>query len=152
YPTWDEVEAIRGDFAAAKAEAQRLRGIVAALQDEAARTQAESEAKGNVWQEADSLFQAQVAETKALQEQADDADAAALESERRAGQWAAQLVRTGGGDVTTNLLVNASNADNLLYGLEMSGKISQQSKALFDQAIHARNTAQALTDQAKVAR
>lgn len=152
YPTWDEVEAIRGDFAAAKAEAQRLRGLIAALQAEAERTQADSEAKGNAWQEADTLYQAQVAETKALQEQADEADAVAVESERRAGQWAAQLVRTGGGDVTTNLLVNASNADNLLYGLEMSGKISQQSKALFDQAIHARNTAQALTDQAKVAR
>jgi murein DD-endopeptidase MepM/ murein hydrolase activator NlpD len=114
--------------------------------------QKDSEEKGNLWQEADTNFQAKSAQAETLQEQADAASIEADEAEKRIGELAARLVRAGGGDVTTNLLTNSQDADALLYNLGMSSKISQQTSALFDRAVQARNTAQSLSDAAEVAR
>src|SRR5690606_6936681 len=47
---------------------------------------------------------------------------------------------------------NAGDADSLLYGLGMSGKIAEQANAIYERALLDRNTAQALTDQAEIAR
>jgi murein DD-endopeptidase MepM/ murein hydrolase activator NlpD len=151
YPSWGDVEAARRDQASAEAQIRQIEAILAGLQAEAARTQADAEAKGNLYQEADQKFQAAAAKAAALQEQADAANAVAAASEQRAGQMAAQLMRSGGGDVTANLFVS-SDADNLLYGLGMSSKISEQANAIYERAILDQNTAQALTDQADVAK
>jgi murein DD-endopeptidase MepM/ murein hydrolase activator NlpD len=126
--------------------------MLAGLKAEAARTQADAEAKGLIWQEADLLFQEAAFKAANLQEQADAANEVATESEQRAGQWAAQLVRSGGGDLTANLLANSGDADDLLYGLGMSSKISGQAYAIYESALVDRNTAQSLTDQADVAK
>jgi len=151
YATWDQVNAARNDVAQAEALIRKIEAQLAALQAEAARTQADAEAKGTIWQQAEERFQAAAARAATLQEQADAANATASASEQRAGQMAAQLVRVGGGDISANLLVSG-DADNLLYGLGMSSKISEQANAIYERAILDRNTAQALTDQAEVAK
>jgi murein DD-endopeptidase MepM/ murein hydrolase activator NlpD len=152
YPSWDDVSAARNDEAATAAEVQRIEGLIAGLQAEVQRTQADAEAKGTIWQDADNKFQAASARAATLREQADTASAKASASEQRAGQMAAQLVRVGSGDLTANLLMNSGDADDLLYGLGMSGKISEQANAIYERALLDKNTAQALTDQADVAK
>lgn len=152
YPTWEDVSWARNNEAATAAAITEIKGLLDGLEAEAARTRADAELKGNLWQEADNKFQAAAARTATLQEQADAASAKADDSELRAGQMAAQLVRSGSGDLTANLLMNSDDAANLLYGLGMSSKISEQANAIYERALLDRNTAQALTDQATVAR
>lgn len=152
YPTWADVAAVRNDEAATANQIRQIEGMLAGLQAEAARTQADAEAKGIIWGIADSKFQEAAYRADNLQEQADAAAAAAVASGQRAGQWAAQLARSGGGDITADLFANSGDADDLLYGLGMSSKISDQAYIIYESAILDRNTAQALTDQADVAK
>ena len=151
YPTWDEVSAARNDVAQAEALVRRIESQLAALQAEAERTRVESEAKGLIAQQAEEKFQAAAARADNLQEQADAANATATASEQRAGQMAAQLVRSTGEDFSANLFVSG-DPDQLLNGIGMSRKITEQSQAIYERAIVDRNTAQALTDQAEVAK
>lgn len=152
YPSWEDVNEARNDAAVAEVEVARIIQLLAELQSEAARTQADAEAKGVIWREADQKFQEAAARAATLQEQADAANAVATASEQRAGQMAAQLVRSSAGDITTNLFINSGDADNLLYGLGMSSKISEQANAIYERALLDKNTAQSLTDQADIAR
>lgn len=152
YPTWDDVAAVRNDEAATKNQIAAIEALLGQLQADVERTQKDAEVKGAIWGEADTKFQAAATRAANLLEQAEAADAAATQSEQRAGQMAAQLVRAGGGDVTASLLANAGDADSLLYGLGMSGKIAEQANAIYERALLDRNTAQALTDQAEIAR
>jgi murein DD-endopeptidase MepM/ murein hydrolase activator NlpD len=152
YPTWNDVANARNNEAATAAQIRQIEGLLAGLQAEAERTQKDAELKGALWGEADTKFQAAASRALTLQEQADAANAIALVSEQRAGQMAAQLVRSGGSDLTATLLANSGDADSLLYGLGLSGKIAQQANAIYEKALLDKNTAQALTDQAAVAR
>lgn len=152
YPTWDDVAAVRNDEAATKNQIAAIEALLGQLQADVERTQKDAEVKGAIWGEADTKFQAAATRAANLLEQAEAADAAATQSEQRAGQMAAQLVRAGGGDVTASLLANAGDADSLLYGLGMSRKIAEQANAIYERALLDRNTAQALTDQAEIAR
>jgi len=152
YPTWGDVAAVRNDQAAAQNQIAVIQSLLDGLTAEATRTQADAQAKGVVWQAADLKFQEAADRATTLQGQADAASAKATASEQKAGQWAAQLARSGGGDMTANLFTNSGDADNLLYGLGMSSKISGQAYAIYENALLDRNTAQALTDQADVAK
>ncbi|TQO20275.1 murein DD-endopeptidase MepM/ murein hydrolase activator NlpD [Rhodoglobus vestalii] len=152
YPTWSDVTEARNNEAATKTVVARIQAALLQLESQAVAAQKDAEEKGNIWQEVDTKYQAKSAQTETLQQQADAASAEADEAEKRIGELAARLVRAGGGDVTTNLLVNSQDADSLLYNLGMSSKISQQTSALFDRAVQARNTAQSLSDAAEVAR
>ncbi|HWR85246.1 MAG TPA: peptidoglycan DD-metalloendopeptidase family protein [Rhodoglobus sp.] len=150
YPSWDDVQNARNDVAAKQAMIDQIRAQLVALQAEVERTQADVEAKGNAYQEADNKFQAKAAEAEALQRQADEANEIAASSTQRAGQMAAQLAR-GGSDLSMNLFVS-SDPDDLLYGLGMSGRLSEQADLTYQKAQQDRNTAQALSDTAEVAR
>ena len=152
YPTWSDVAAVRNDESATANKIAEIEGMLAGLQAEAERTQKDAEAKGVIWGIADAKFQEAAYRADNLKKQADAAAATALASGQRAGQWAAQLARSGGGDITTDLFANTGDADNLLYGLGMSSKISDQAYSIYERALLDRNTAQALTDQADVAK
>lgn len=152
YPTWDELASARQSEASAQSAISQIRALLASLQAAADAARAEEEAKGALWREADDKFQAAAQETIALQTQADEANAAATESGVRASQMAAQLAR-GGENVTVTLLTSTGgDADNLLYYLGLSAKVSQQASVIYEAALQDRNTAQALTDQAEVAK
>lgn len=153
YPTWNDVAAVRNDEAAAQAAISRIEGLLAGLQTEAARTTAESEAKGALWRAADDKFQVAALRAQNLQTQADQASNLAKSSEQRAGQMAAKLARGGGGtDLVAELLTSASDPADLLYNLGLSSKISEQANSIYERALQDQNTAQALTDQADVAK
>ncbi len=152
YPTWDEVEAARADQAAAAAEVTRVKTLITQMQAEVERTQQIAIEKGNVAYEANETFQAKSRETTALQTQADEAAALADISERRAGQWAAQLSRIGGGDPTLQLFAGGDDADDILTSIGVSSRVSMQAQEQMEQATQQRNTAQSLSDQAEVMR
>ena len=151
YPTWNDVVNARKSEAATKAEAARVQQLIQALRDEVARTQAEAEVKGNLYFEADQKFQEAAVKAAELQQQADDASALAEESRRRAGELIAQQYRSGNGDISTTLFVNAAQADDLLYRYGMADKFTEQTASIYVKAIQDQNTSQALTDQADVA-
>ena len=150
YPTWDEVNAARNDAAHAEALVKQIEAALVVLKAEAARTAADAEAKGIVYQEADQAYQEQVLETVNLQAQADAATALAEQSAQQAGQLAAQLMR--GGDLTVNLLVGTGSTEDLLGNLEMSNRVGVQSSLILEQALQDKNSAQALTDKANEAK
>lgn len=148
YPSWHDVAAARTNEANAKGQIAQIQSLLAGLKADAERTAADSDAKGIVYREADQKFQEAAARASQLQGQADAAQSKADSSKQRAGQMYAQLARTNSSDVTAHLLVNAKQADGLLYGLGMASKISAQAQAIYDQAIQDSNTAQSLTDLA----
>ncbi len=154
YPSWADVAAARNSAAATEAAVNQIQGLLAGFQAEADRTAADAEAKGTVWAAADQKFQEAAFKAQNLQDQADAANNSAVVYEQRAGQMAAQLMRDGGNDLTATLFAStgAVGADNLLDKLGMSTKISEQANAIYDLALRNKNTAQALSDQAKVAK
>jgi cell wall-associated NlpC family hydrolase len=74
----------------------------------------------------------------------------------RAGLLASHLAKSGGGDVTTDLMLKGGGsgaaADKLLFQLGTMSKLTEQSKAVYEQATKDKNTADALTAQAKAAK
>lgn len=151
YPSWADVLAVRNNVAAKKAEINRLQALLKELQDEQEKTEAIAIEKGNIYAKAQEAFDEQDFKTRQYQEQADEAQAKADDSLKRAGQLAARLSRVGGGDVTATLFFNGDDARSILSQLGMASKITDQSKGLYDKAIQDQKTAQSLTDQANIA-
>ena len=152
YPSWSDLEAARQNEASAQAAIAQITALLAQLEAAVVEARADEEAKGALWREADDKFQAAAQAALVLQGQADAAQAVATESGMRAGQMAAQLAR-GGENVTMTLFTSTGgDTDNLLYYMGMSAKVSEQASVIYDAALHDRNTAQALTDQAEIAK
>lgn len=152
YPSWADVMAARNNVAQKKVEVARIQALLAQLEEQAKATEAIAIEKGNLAQQAQEAFDIQDLKARQLQEQADDAQAKADDSIKRAGQLAARMSRTGGTDLTSTLWFNGDDAKNVLADVGMASKITGQSKGLYDRAILDQNTAQALTDQANVAK
>jgi murein DD-endopeptidase MepM/ murein hydrolase activator NlpD len=152
YPSWADVTAARSSEAATKAKIAEIQALIASLQAEVDRTQADMEAKGAIAYEADERFQDAALKANELQSQADAAAALATQSMTRAGEMVARMYRTGNGDVSTTLFVNASKADDLLYSYGMADKFSEQTASIYETALQDQKSAQSLTDQANVAK
>ncbi|MEB0141452.1 hypothetical protein QN363_20785, partial [Undibacterium sp. CCC2.1] len=75
-------------------------------QTQVAQTQAESEKRGAELQVAQEKYDAATRRASDLQTQADASKATADAATKQAGQLAAQLYRTGGTDLTVNLLLD----------------------------------------------
>jgi len=150
YPSWDDVLAARNDQARAEAAIAEIEGILDRLQEESAALEREAQLKSEAYNQARIELDAAVAKAERLTGQADAAQRRADESSRKAGQLAAQLGRTGGGDLTVALLVS-SNPDDLLNQLGAITQVSAQAAAIYRLAIVDRNAAEALAAQAEVA-
>jgi murein DD-endopeptidase MepM/ murein hydrolase activator NlpD len=148
YPSWNDVIAARGSEIATLKEISRIQALIESLRAEVERTQADAIAKGELAQEADQRFQEAALKAQELQSQADAKEALATQSKQQAGEIVAQQYRSGNGDVSTNLLVNAAKADDILYTFGMADKFTEQTAAIYEKALQDQNTAQALTDQA----
>lgn len=152
YPSWADVAAARNNEAAAQNQIAQIQSLLAGLQAEVTRSAADAEAKGTVYRDADQKFQEAAQRASQLQTQADAAQAKADTSKQSAGQMYALIARTGNSDLTATLLVNTGKSSGLLDHLGMANKLSEQAQAIFNKAIQDSNTAQALTDQANVAK
>ncbi|MDZ4045359.1 MAG: hypothetical protein U1E32_06225 [Rhodoglobus sp.] len=154
YPSWDDVQRAKNNEAAKAAEITRIEGLIESLTQKVAETQAAADTASDEFYAAQQEYFAAITEAESLQAQADEQSAIAETSARRAGQVAAQLYRNGGDDSALQLFFSgsAANADELLSRLGTMDKLLEYNQSVYDDAISARNTAQSLTDQAKVAR
>ncbi len=152
YPSWNDVVEARRDVASAQAQIKQIQAAIAAITAEVERTQAIAEEKGAVYYEAQQAFDEAAYTADQLQAQADDAQARADESRSRAGQFVAELARSGGGDLSASLFTNPGQADDLLSRLGFASKITEQAEGIYAAALQDQNAAQALTDQANVAK
>ncbi|MCI2956149.1 M23 family metallopeptidase [Agromyces atrinae] len=155
YPSWDDVQKAKSDTAAANAAVENIRSLISGLEVQVAEAIALAE------QRADELFAAQqkfdeaVRTADEIQAQADASAASADDAQKNAGQLAAQLYRSGGGDVSVNLFLDAGsgkNTEQLLSKLGNMSKIVERTASIYEQARTAENTAQSLSEQASVAR
>lgn len=151
YPSWDDVRAAVANENTKAAQIQELQSLLDQLQSDAANAQAEAEAKGAEFEKAQSDADEAASKLAELEKQVDEQNKVADESEQRAGQVSAQLARTGGGDVSTQLVGDSAGADDLLYRLGAMSKITEQADGIREQAVTDRNVAASLSDQAAVA-
>jgi len=156
YPTWEDLQKAKSNTSAAAGQVAEIKGLIAGLQGQVAQTQAESDARGAELQIAQEKLDDAARRADDLQTQAEQSKAKADAATRQAGQLAAQLYRTGGTDLSVNLFMDGQDsgqgADELLSKLGSMSKLVERSTEIYDQAQAAKNAAQALGDQAKVAR
>jgi hypothetical protein len=109
YPSWDDVTAARANESSKAAQISELQGLLTGLQTDAANAQSEAERLGALFQQAQDAADTGAAKLAELESQVAEQEAVADESERRAGQVSAQLARTGGGDVSTQIVATATS-------------------------------------------
>lgn len=154
YPSWDDVQRAMANESAKAAEVTRIQGLIDALTQKVAETQAAAEAAGQAFFVAQQEFFDAATKADELQAKADVQAATADEAERKAAQVATQLYRDGGDDASLELFFSGSseNADELLSRLGTMDKVYAYTQKIYDTAIASRNAAQSLSDQAVVAR
>lgn len=157
YPSWNDVQQAKANVANQQAMVANITALIGNLQSnvDAARIASEKAAEA-YFQAKDALDKATAKESD-LEGQASSAANKAKTSQMRAGLLASHLAKAGGGgDVSTELLLkgggSGASADKLLFQLGTMSKLTEQSKAVYDQATKDKNTAEALTAQAKVAK
>ncbi len=155
YPSWNDVQQAKQNEAAQQAMITNITQLIGGLQTsvDAARTQAEKAAE-SYFQAKDALDSA-TAKLADLSKQAADAEAKAKTSQMRAGLLASHLAKTSGQDLSAELMLNSKNpadANKLLYQLGAMSKLTEQSKSIYAEAITDKNSADALTQQANVAK
>lgn len=150
YPTWDDVLAARDSEAQTQAAITEIEGLLGQLQSQAAELERDAQAKGEVYNQALADLTAAQDKSDRLKSQADAAQDRADDSAAKAAQLAAQLGRTGGGDLTVALLVSSSPED-LLNQLGAMDQVSHRTIEIYTAAVVDRNAAESLNQQAEVA-
>lgn len=153
YPSWDDVEAARGNESATASTIGQIESLLDGLQAEAARLGDAAVSASATAQAATTALDRATAAAASLADRADVAADRSRESSRQAGQIAAALYRAGGTDLTgTLLLVSDESSSQLLYRLGALGKVGGQLELALQQAETDLNLATSLSDQAEVAR
>lgn len=153
YPSWQDVQAAQASESAAAAQVASIKALLASLEVEAQKTQAEAEAKGAKYFDAQNKYDTKAYETEQLQTQADAAQVKAAASKKTATQLIAEFARSGSsGDLTANLLTDSGDAAGLLYRLATMDELGERSDEVYTQAIQEQKSAASLTAQADVAK
>lgn len=154
YPSWEDVERARQSEGAKAQEITRVEGLINQLADDVARTQAAAEAAMEDYLTTQDELMMAADLVEQLQLQIEEQSKIADESERQAGEVAAQLYRNGGNSASLELFFSAGSKDpqELLQQLGALEKAGEQSAAIYAAAIGARNTVTSLAEQAEVAR
>ncbi|NEM91986.1 M23 family metallopeptidase [Galbitalea soli] len=152
YPSWHDVLAARHNKAKTAKAIKQINALIGALDAQVKSTQADAQAKGDAFQVAETKYFEAADRASVLQKQADKAKITAQRSEMQAGQLAAQLARQGAGpDFSMNLFLNGEDASQILANIGTAGKVSELTNEIYQKAVQDKNTAQSLSDQAKVA-
>jgi murein DD-endopeptidase MepM/ murein hydrolase activator NlpD len=152
YPSWSDVLNARNDVALKEKAIAELKSIIKGLEKKVAAAAAEAERVGAIYQIAQQAFDEAAYKADQLQAQADEAKKDADASRIRAGQFVSELARVGNINISTSLLSNESGAADLLSRLGFASIIASQADGIYEAAIRDQNSAQSLTDQAKVAK
>ncbi|PPF27072.1 cell wall-binding protein [Rathayibacter tritici] len=154
YPTWADVEAAKGDTAAAAAQVDRITSLISDLQGQVAAAQQLAQQRGDEHFAAQQAFDEASDESTKLEDRAAASAGEADKASQQAGLLAAQLYRSTGTDLSVNIFLDqqAGQADQLLSKIGNMTKLVERSSAIYEQASTARNTASSLAAQAEVAK
>jgi murein DD-endopeptidase MepM/ murein hydrolase activator NlpD len=153
YPSWADVENARANESSKAAQISRIQGLIASLQVEVDALVAEADKKGAEYGIALEKLGAAEQTSVVLEAQATKSQAEADAASAQAGRLAAQLYRSGGSDLSMNLLMEKTSdgADKLLSKLGNMSKLAERSNAIYATAQTAQNEAKSLSKQAKIA-
>ena len=154
YPSWDDVQRAKSNSAAKAEEVARIQQLITQLEGDVAAAEAESKRLGDEFHEAQQEYFAAAVNADTLQSQADEEGKKAKNASDAAGRIAAQKYRNGAEGTTLGLLMagSAQNADNLLARLGTMDKLAERNGNIYADAVTAQNSAQGLTNLAKVKR
>ncbi|MBF4614107.1 peptidoglycan DD-metalloendopeptidase family protein [Curtobacterium sp. VKM Ac-1376] len=128
YPTWDEVESARGKESDKQGQITEIKSILSELDAKVEAAQAKAKKLGQVFYNAQRKAQDAAEKEQKLRADAKDHADVADQSAAQAGQFAAQMSRSGGADVTTSVLTQGDDAGDLLYNLGALSKLSEQAE------------------------
>ncbi|TDN41725.1 murein DD-endopeptidase MepM/ murein hydrolase activator NlpD [Curtobacterium flaccumfaciens] len=148
YPSWDEVMAARGQESAKQGQISTIKGIITGLADDLKEAEAEAKRLGTEFFDAQSDAQEAAEKEQRLRADADEHKEIAEQSAAQAGQFAAQMARSGGADVTASVITGGEDAKDLLYNLGALSKLSEQAERVEAAATADAAVARSLTAQA----
>lgn len=151
YPSWDQVQAARGNEAATASTIATIDRLLNGLQAEAARLGDEAVARAAEAQSARTRLDLATAQATRLAARSDAAATSARRSAEQAAQIAAALYRSSGKDLNSTLLLTGDSTD-LLSRLGTLGQLGGRLDEALSRAESDRNQAQALATQSEVAR
>ncbi|GAB2829894.1 hypothetical protein GCM10027022_21180 [Alpinimonas psychrophila] len=153
YPSWGDVQNAKANESAKNAQVANIQSLIANLQTEVTAARALAEQRGGEFLDAQAKFDTADQRSQQLEAQAAASQAKADQATTQAGRLAAQLYRSGGSDLSVNLLMEKSSAgaDELLAKLGSMSKLVQRSSDIYETALAAKNEAQSLSDQAVIA-
>ncbi len=152
YPSWDQVEAARGNEAATAATIATIDQLLGQLQADSARLGDEAVKRAAESDQAQTALDEATATATALRAQSDDAAQRSRESTARAATIAVALYRSGGINLGgTLLLTGTDTSSNLLYQLGALDKLGTQLNLALERAETERNQAESLSQQATAA-
>ena len=152
YPSWQDVQAAKRSESAKRAEIAKIQAILGELEAQAEALGVVALQRGEDYAQAQDELDAAVARSEHLDKQAAAAKERAETSSLRASQYVAQLARTGGGDLTMNLLFSSgSEADDLLSRIGAIDRLGVASTEIVERAVFDRNAVASLAEQAGLA-
>ena len=152
YPSWADIQAAKANEAKKKAMIDNLQSTISTLAAEADKLAKVALVKGEAFNQAQDAVDAMTVKVKALQRQANQANAQADSAKAELGQIAAQMYRDGAAGTSLDLFLNAGQADNLLYQLGTQDQLAGQSQNLYERAVQRQQYAQSITDTLKAAK
>ncbi|WP_308467352.1 peptidoglycan DD-metalloendopeptidase family protein [Rathayibacter soli] len=157
YPSWQDVQNAKSNEAAASAKVTQIEALISQLQGEVAQTEAEAQARGTELEIAQQKFADADRRAEDLQTQADASKTKADAATKQAARLAAQLYRTGGGNLSANLFLHGGTqdsaaADRLLSNLGSMSKLVESTNDIYKYALMAQNSEKSLSAQASVAK
>ncbi|SDK68963.1 Peptidase family M23 [Cryobacterium psychrotolerans] len=152
YPSWADVENARASEASKRTQIDKLTTLIAGLKTDFETAKGIATRRGAEYERAQGLFDEATYRATILQAQADEAAKRADASRKQAGRLASMLSRSGGTDLSMTLFLNGSDSEGLFSRLGSLSKLTERTSLVYAQAASDRNSATALTNQAKVAK
>ncbi len=150
-PSWDDVRAAKSDEAAAQRTVDELGSRLEGLQDAADEASVSEQQAAQTYALAASEQQVAQSDLDDLAAQSKRARATAEHSAAQVAGLVVELARTGGGDLSTSMLVDARDSKDLLYRVGTMSHLSQRSATVLAQAQADQNTVDSLASQQRQA-
>ena len=147
YPTWQDVQRAQSSEQRKQDEIARITSLLDGLKSRAAAAQKVAARRAAVYERAQGALTEATYRSDQLDARTRAAERRATRSERRAGNVAATLARSGGDTLTTRLFIG-KGAGGLLQRLELMSQLAKASSAIYAAAKRDRNDAAAVGAQA----
>lgn len=153
YPSWNDVQQAKQNVADQQSLVDKITGLIGDLQKQADAASVAADKAAEAYLLTKAKLDDATSKASDLQNKAKAAAKTAKTSAMRAGLLASHLAKTGG-DSSVNLLLSGGDtdaSDKLLYQLGTMSQLTEQSSAIYKQAVTDKNTAASLSDQAAAA-